>query len=304
VLNQWNVMHSPESLFTQLSHTLTDFKSSSTGLPPKTEPDFLADPALAAFTNLNEGTPIVPLTQTFEVRAPYPTTEFISALNRPEDVLNSDPDFTLNNGSVRYTLVVPKDVLYSSLDVIEQKVGDQGLLAPFTDGCGCMPDLKLEYTKDVCLTYSGDVLPENDLAASTPWHLLKDDPGQVSTTVFGGILTFSTNSGGTKTTYRNDTPLPDAPSLRTEAQFRMRVLADGTLGTDDTQIRAGLSAPGLTVALAFVTTPLAERFILVTDLNNGNVLGSITFDFLDGAYHTYRIVRDPGAGVVQVAIDI
>lgn len=304
VLNQWNVMHSPERLYTQLAHTLTDFKSSSTGQPPKTDPDFLADADLEAFTKLNQGTPIVPLTQSFEVRAPYPTTEFISALNRPEDVLNSDADFTLNDGAVRYRLIVPDDVLYSCLDVIEQTTGEQDLIAPFSDGCGCMPDLALEYTKNVCLTYDGSVLPEDDAAASTPWHLLNDDPGQVSTSVFGGILTFATGTGGTRAVYRNDTPLPDAPSLRTEAQFRMKVLADGTLGTDDTQIRAGLSAPGFTVALAFVTTPLSERYVLVVDLNNGSVVGSITFDFLDGAYHTYKIVRDPSAGVVQVAIDI
>jgi hypothetical protein len=304
VLNQWNVMHSPERLFTQLPHTLTDYKSSSTGQPPKTDPDFLADADLEAFTKLNQGTPIVPLTQSFEVRAPYPTTEFISALNRPEDVLNNDADFTLNDGSIRYKLIVPDDVLYSCLDIIEQTSGEQDIIAPFSDGCGCMPDIALEYTKDVCLTYDADVLPENDTAAPTPWSLLSNDPGQVSTSVFGSVLTFATGTSGTQTVYRNDTPLPDAPSLRTEAQFRMRILNDGTLGTDDTQIRAGLSAPNLTVALTFITTPLAERFILVVDLNNGNVVGSITFDFLDGAYHTYRIVRDPGAGVVQVAIDI
>lgn len=302
VINQWNVMHSPERLYTQLPHTLTDFKSSSTGQPPKTDPDFLEDPDLRAFTVLNEGTPIVPLTQSFEVRAPYPTTEFISALNRPEDVLNSDADFTLNDGSVRYKLIVPNDVLYSSLDIIEQTTGEQGLIAPFSDGCGCMPDMKLEYTKEVCLTYDGDVLPENDTSAPTPWYLLSDDPARVSTSVFGSVLTFATDSVGTRTVYRNDTSLPDAPSLRTEAQFRMRVLNDGTLGTDDTQIRAGLSAPGLTVALAFVTTPLAERYVLVIDLNNGTVVGGITFDFLDGNYHTYHIVRDPCAGVVQVSI--
>ena len=303
VLNQWNVMHSPERLTTQLAHTLTDFKSSSTGQPPKTDPDFLEDADLTAFTILNEGTPIVPLTQSFEARAPYPTTEFISALNRPEDVLNSDADFAFNDGAIRYALVVPDDVLYSCLDIIEQSTGEQGLLAPFSDGCGCgVTDMSLEYTKDVCLTYDGDVLPENDTSAPTDWSLVSDDPGQVSTSVFGGVLTFSTGTSGTKTVYRNDTLLPDAPSLRTEAQFRMRVLADGTLGTGDTQIRAGLSAPNLTVALAFVTTPLAERYILVMDLNNGSVLGSITFDYLDGNYHTYHIVRDPGAGVVQVSI--
>ncbi len=303
ILNQWNVMHSPERLFTTLSHTLTDFKSSSTGQPPKTDPDFLEDPNLTAFTVLNEDTPIVPLTQTFEVRAPFPITEFISGLNRPEDVLNSDADFTLNDGAIRYRLIVPDDILYSSLDIIEQSSGEKSLITPFSDGCGCgVQDMKLEYVNDVCLTYDGDVLPEDDTAVPTPWALVSDNPAEVSTSTFSSVLTYSTGSGGTKTVYRNDTSLPDAPSLRTEAQFRMRVLNDGTLGTDDTQIRAGLSAPNLTVALAFITTPLAERFILVIDLNNGNVMGSITFDYLDGNYHTYHIVRDPGAGVVQVSI--
>jgi hypothetical protein len=302
ILNQWNVMSSPERLFTQLPHNLTDFKSSSTGIVPKEDPDFLEDPGLTAFTVLNEQTPLVPLTQAFETRSPYPVQEFISALNRPEDVLNNDGGFTLNDGTRRFKLIVPDDVLYSCLDVIEQTIGEQSLIKPFSDGCGCASDMKLEYTQEVCLTYDGDVLPESDTAAPTPWDLVSDSPAQVSTTVFSSVLTYGTLSGGTRTVYRNNTPLPDAPGLRTEAQFKMRVLNDGTLGTDDTQIRAGLSAPNLTVALAFVTTPLAERYILVIDLNNGNVMGSITFDYLDGNYHTYHIVRDPGAGVVQVSI--
>ena len=266
----------------------------------KTEQDVFIP--LEAFTQLNEGTPIVPQTQAFEVRAPYPIQEFISGLNRPEDVLNDDADFTLNDGALRFRLIVPDDILYSSLDIIEQSSGEQSLIQPFGDEC--WPNISgLEYTKQVCLTYDGDELPEDDTDAPTEWHLLSNDPGQVSATVFSGILTYGTGSGGTKTVYRNDTPLPDAPGLRTEARWRFKVLADSTLGTGDSQIRVGLSAPGLTVALAFVTTALAERLVYILDLNDGKVLGSATFDFLDGNYHTYRLVRDPGAGVVQMFID-
>ena len=43
VVNQWNVMASPEHLFTGTPHEHTDYKSSSTGQPPKVDPDFLAD---------------------------------------------------------------------------------------------------------------------------------------------------------------------------------------------------------------------------------------------------------------------
>jgi hypothetical protein len=131
--------------------------------------------------------------------------------------------------------------------------------------------------------------------------LLSDTPGDVSASAFAGILTYST--AGSKTVYRNDTPLPDAPSLQTEARFRIKLLEDSTGGTDDTQVRFGLSAPGMTLALAFVTISTGERMVLVLDQNNGAIVGGIPFDFLDGLYHDYRIVRDPSAGTVQVFID-
>lgn len=302
VLNQWNVMASPEHLRTLLPHTHTSFKSSSTGIPPRTDPDFLKDPNLIAYTLLNEGTPLVPETQSFEVRGPYVTQEYVSALNRPEDVLNNDGDFTLNDGSIRYKLIVPDDVLYTSLDVIEQTTGVTDLLTPFCDDCGNLV-LNLDYQKEVCLTYDGDVLPEDDPNASTPWELVSDNPAQVSTSVFGGVLTYSTGILGTRTVYRNNTPLPDAPGLQTEVTFRLKLQTDSTSGTGDSQVRFGLSAPGMTIGLAFVTFPSAERYVLVYDLNSEIIVGASSFDYLDGNYHTYRIVRDPAQDQVSIFID-
>lgn len=301
-LNQWNVMSSPERLFTLLPHELTSFKSSSTGIVPKKDPDFLADAGLPAWTQLNQDTPLVPRTQTWEVRGPFPVQEFVAGLNRPEDVLNNDGDFTLNDGTRRFGLLVPDDVLYTSLDVIEQTTGDTELLAPFDDECA-VEISNLTYQKEVCLEYDGAVLPQNDPAATTPWVLVSDNPAEVSASAFAGILTYGTGGVGTKTVYRNDNALPDHPSLQTEASFRLRVLSDTSGGGGDTQIKFGLSAPGMTIALTFVTTPLGERLVLVLDQNNGNILGSVSFDFLDGAFHEYRIVRDPGAGVVRIFID-
>ncbi len=302
VLNQWNVMESPERLYTALPHELTSYKSSSTGIVPKKEPDFLKDPALPAFTQLNDSTPLVPSTQTFEVREPFPIQEFVAALNRPEDVLNTDGDFVLNNGAIRYRLIVPDDVLYTSLDVITQTTGDDAPIAAFGESCGPM-FRGMQYQKESCLSYDADsnVLPENDATAASPWIRESTSPVDVTATVSGGVLTYRTV--GSKTVYKNNTALPDAPGLQTEARFRLRLVDDATLGTGDTQVRFGLSAPGLTVALAFVTTPAAERYVLVVDLNNGAYLGSVSFDFLDGNFHDYRITRDPGAGVVRVAID-
>lgn len=301
-LNQWNVMESPERLYTALPHELTSFKSSSTGIVPKKDPDFLRDPGLPAFTQLNDSTPLVPSTQTFEVRGPFPVQEYVSALNNPEDVLNNDGDFTLNDSTIHYRLIVPDDVLYTSLDVIEQVTGEEDLIAPFGECCG--PAFSgFEYQKEVCLTYDADsdLLPENDTSAPTPWVRESDFPIDVTASVAAGTLTYRTT--GSKTVYKNNTTLPDAPGLQTEAKFRLRLVDDATLGTGDTQVRFGLSAPGLTIALAFVTSPIAERYVLVVDLNNGAYLGAVSFDFLDGNFHDYRITRDPGAGLVRVSID-
>lgn len=299
-LNQWNVMQSPERLYTAIPHELTSFQSSSTGVAPKKDPDFLKNAGLPAFTQLNEGTPLVPSTQTFEVRNPTPVLEYISVLNTPEDVLNSDGDFTLNDGTAQYRLIIPDDVLYSALDVIEQTTGEQDLIAPFGDECS--PALSgLEYTKESCLVYDASTLPEEDTTAASPWYLESDTPADVSASVSSGILTYGT--AGSATVYKNYTFLPDAPGLQTEARFRIRLTNDATLGTGDSQVRFGISAPGSTIGLAFITTPLAERYVVVVDLNNGNYLGAISFDFLDGAFHDYRIVRDPGSGTIRVSVD-
>lgn len=302
VLNQWNVMESPERLFTTLPHDLTDFKSSSTGVTPNFDPDFLERGDVTAHTQLNQGTPLVPKTQSFENRGPYATQSFVSVLNNPEDTLNNDGDFVLNDGSLRVTFDVPDDVLYTCLQVIEETEGSSNLLRPFDDDCG--PEFgNLQYQREVCLNYAGDVLPEDDPAAITPWTQVADDPGEVVKNAFSSILTYGTSATGTRTAYLNNTPLPDAPSLQTEVKFRLRLSQDTTLGTGDSQVRFGLSAPGMTIGLGFVTTALGERFVQVFDLNNGNVLGYATFDYLDGNFHEYRIVRIPGPDTVQIFID-
>jgi hypothetical protein len=297
-LNQRNVIASPEHLYSNTPHSHTDFWSSSTGIPPQLEADFLKDPTLIAYTLLNEGTPLVPSTQTFEVRKPQVVSQPVSGLNRPEDILNSDRDFLLNDGATRLTLLVPDDVLYNSLQVIEAAAGEYSLIAPFNDE---PPQIgTLYFQKEHCLKYDGTVLPELD-TPTTPWVRASDDPSHVTASAFGGILTYGTDGVGTKTVYRNATPLPDSIGMTTQVKFRLKILQDSTSGTGDSQVRIGFSAPGMTLSLGFVTSPLGERYVLILDQNAGTVVGGRKFDFLDGNYHVYRLVRD-SAGV-SVFID-
>jgi len=305
ILNQRNVMASPEHIFTAIAHSHTDYWASSTGIPSQVDPDFLRNPGLVAFTLLNEGTPLVPKTQTAETRAGYdlvPVQQPLSGLNRPEDVLGSQ-DFVLNDATTQWRLNIPDDVLYNSLVVIEAKTGETDLITPFCDSCDGPTFGPIYYQDEVCLTYEGDVLPELDPTAPTPWVFEADDDTHVSRTAFAGILTYGTDATGTKTIYRNATPLPDSAGLETEARFRLKLLNDGSGGLGDTQVRFGLSAPGLTCALAFVTTPLGERYVVVRDLQAGIVVGGAPFDFGDGAFHTYRIVKNISSATVRIYID-
>lgn len=303
-LNQRNVMSSPEHLFGNIPHGHTQFSSSSTGIPHPWR-EYVENSGVLSFTRLNEGTPLVPSTQTYEVRRPTPTFEFTSGLNKPEDVLNNDGDFVTNDGATKVRLIVPKDVLYDCLEVMEQTVGEIEYIAPFSDEYNPIALRRLNWTKEVCGLYNGDVLPENDQTPEgfkTPWVLESADPGGVSATAFASVLTYST-SNPTNTIYRNPTPLTDPVGLNTKVSFRLKLLNDATAGTGDTGVRFGFNAFGLTAALAFISTPLGDREVRLLDLNSNTTLGAIPFDFLDGGYHVYQLIKNVETASIDFLID-
>jgi hypothetical protein len=297
VINERNVMSSPEHLTGSVTHDHTQFSASSTGVPAPWEP-YVENPAVRAYTKLNEGTPLVPQTQTYEVRRPMPVFEHVAALNSPGVVLNDPAAFVVNDGETRVTLRVPEDVLYNDLQIEERSEGEADLLAPF------VADYRLGtlfYQKEVCLAYTGNTLPELDPAAATPWTLASEVGASVSASVSSGILTYGVEGG--QTLYRNDTPLTDPAGLETTVTFRLRVTADASNGTGDTGVRVGFSALGLTAALAFVTTPLGDREVRLLDLNVNEVLAAVPVDYLDGGYHTYQLVKNVAEGTLDVLVD-
>lgn len=297
-LNQRNIMASPEHLLTPIPHAHTNYWSSSTGIPPQggdPTTDLHRNEALDAFTQLNEGTPLVPQTQTWENRKVPPTFVPSGGINNPSSLLNT-PGFFLNDTSGKIQVVVPQDVLYNCLEVIERVEGDEeGLISPAQDVTGGVVSLgTLSFTKEVCLSYTADTLPQDDPSAGTPWVLAADNPGLVVTSLSGGgALTFGT-LGVTRAAYYNNTPLPDVMSHPLTVRWRVKVVDDPSLGLGDTEVRLGLSAPGMTMALALVTVYTGERQVQVKDMTSNVVVAAIPFDFLDGAYHVYQIKRTPG----------
>jgi hypothetical protein len=297
ILNQRNVISSPEHLTTSVPHTHTNFWSSSVGIPPQTEQDLLRNNAIPAYTQLNEGTPAMLLTQTSEIREPIAVIEPLSVPTTPEDVLLGSSGFVLNDSATRIKLLVPNDVLYNSLQLFEAATGENRLIAPMSDRLASLGSIN--FTRDVCLVYDGATLPE---VSDSTWSIASDEPLNVTRSVASGVLSYGTNNGGTRTVYRNPTPLMDV-NLRNEVSFRIKLANDGSNGGGDTQARFGFSAPGMTIALGLVTLATGDRYAILYDLNANTVIAGIPFDFLDGAYHVYKITRDPSAGTVDFSID-
>ena len=287
-LNQRNVIASPEHLRTDIPHNHTDYWSSSTGIPPQGPGDLHQNPLLPGYTQLNEGVPLVPSTQTLENRRPTPVSVPVNGLNNPQSFLNSQ-GFLLNDTTSKVKVIVPPDVLYNCLEVIEFSTGEENLITPVQDVGGLVSLGTFSFTKEVCLVYDGAVLPENDPSASTPWVL--QFPLGTVTSVSSGVLSYSTVAPFTTTAYTNNTPLPDVLGHNLKVSWRVKISQDGSFGLGDSEVRLGFSAPGLTLALAFVTYPTGERLVLVKDLKAHKVVAGLPFDFLDNAFHTYMVER-------------
>jgi hypothetical protein len=136
VSNQRNVMSSPEHLLGRVAHNHTQYSSASTGVPYLWEA-YVNNPNVHAFTKLNDGTPLVPSTQTYDVRkktippfAPYSATGFGGAA-MGVDGFGFGPLGNVPSLKVRF--IIPDGVLYNRLEVIEKTSGKSDLLSAFSD---------------------------------------------------------------------------------------------------------------------------------------------------------------------------
>ena len=130
VSNQRNVMASPEHLFGTLPHAHTQYSSASTGVPYQWEA-YVNDPSVRAFTKLNEGTPPVPLSQTFSKARTVTIPVLPSGFGNSSfgtDLFGSGslPDTTI-------TIPASTGSLYNNIEVIEKTSGETDLLSAFSD---------------------------------------------------------------------------------------------------------------------------------------------------------------------------
>jgi hypothetical protein len=136
-----------------------------------------------------------------------------------------------------------------------------------------------------------------DVAQFTPWVLVADNASNVSLQLMSvGItdfLRYSTIGTGTRTAYISASGLPDATSLDFDVTISIRINASVPGPTGDTGIYVGVSGiagPGFTAAIGFDTVS-GVNFIKVQDLNANKCLFRRAFNWADGNFHTYKLMR-------------
>lgn len=133
--------------------------------------------------------------------------------------------------------------------------------------------------------------PDPEPVADKGWILTERGAGMAS--FLGGAVRMTAAGGGV--TYAKANGIPDAPSLRLEFEARLKVASF----VYDPEVETGLYAgfvssigPGVAAGIGFDALSNIP-YVKVQDVNANKAVLRIPFDWSDGAFHTYRLVRDP-----------
>lgn len=135
-----------------------------------------------------------------------------------------------------------------------------------------------------------------DTAQFTPWIIASDVPSNVSVVVNPGppdFLRYQTTGTGTKTVYKSASGLPDVTSLDFEVLFSVRINATSPDSSGDTNIYFGISGiagPGFSAAIGFEVIS-GINYVKLQDLKANKCLFRKAFNWADGAFHNYKIIR-------------
>lgn len=139
--------------------------------------------------------------------------------------------------------------------------------------------------------------------ADPGWRRFDSGPGfpSISLQTVGPIdvLRYGTaGSGLLETVYRRDTGIPDDPSLEVELTVSLRVNAFLNVPNVDTGIYAGMlssSGPGVAVAIGFDAIDNVP-YVKLQDVNADVPVFRAPFNWADGSFHTFKIVKDAATG--------
>jgi len=301
ILNQQNVIASPDHIYGDVAdHSHTNFLSSSTGIPTPIEDYYDKKEVIDAYTQLNQDTPPVPLTEEAFLTK---VESFIVVLNDPLFVLN-DFKFLINDASKSVELQVNERGLYNALDLRSKTTGniDDHIYPAFDKGLG---EMEIDFTGTLCFEYDGTVVPEDTVYPSgvPDWGL--EGTSDYQSYASDGKLTFSSWGSGTKS-YVNYNPIFGA-RFPVDLEFSLKVTQDISSGAGDTLIRFELRNDVFPIRFGLATSPLGEKLVKLFSVSlpseEESIIGNISFNWDDGSAHIFKLHINPYYEMIKIFID-
>jgi hypothetical protein len=140
--------------------------------------------------------------------------------------------------------------------------------------------------------------------ADSGWQRSDSGSGTAFVSSGAGVLTYGTTVAPMTTAYRKETGLPDVTSLRFEMTVRMKINTWSADPNIDTGIYAGfLSSMGPGVAAAVGFDAIDDiPYVKIHDVNSDVALFRVPFEWNDGSFHSYTLVRDPVTDSLSLVI--
>ncbi len=101
------------------------------------------------------------------------------------------------------------------------------------------------------------------------------------------------------------TGLPDSVSFGLVFTVRLRINSFSYSPDVDTGVYVGFlsnSGPGIAAAIGFDALNNIP-YVKIQDVNANVAVARIPFDWSDGQFHTYRVIRDPRTDSLTLSID-
>lgn len=144
--------------------------------------------------------------------------------------------------------------------------------------------------------------------ADPGWVLSVQGPGTVGVSLVTAgpddAVRMQAAAPGVTAAYRKGTGLPDSSSLRFELEVRMRVSSYSYSPDVDTGMYAGFlsnAGPGVAAAVGFDALNNIP-YLKIQDVNADVPLFRVPFNWADGLFHTYKLVRDERTNSISLVI--
>lgn len=185
--------------------------------------------------------------------------------------------------------------------VVAQINGTPGIPANFAmdngDGRIRLTSPTIGPPSSIFLNGTASVKTGLDVAQFTPFALVSDNPAAVTLQLLSvglvDFLRYSTIAPGTRTAFISPSGLPDVTSLDFDVTLSIRINTTSPDADGDTGIYVGVSGiagPGFSAAIGFDTVD-GLNFVKIQDLNANKCMFRRAFNWGDGNFHVYKIIR-------------